>query len=322
MKLRNIILILIGFIVGIAYIIIANSIKTTETIWLFARAYGLIAIFLLFILVLIGEFRLLGFNKLFKVHCLIGILTLYVVFLHFISAVFDKFKWGKNLRFIDYLGFNFSDKWMVFMSLGAIAGYLIILLSITSSRNNIKKLSFRNWKKIHYLSYAVLLFVFLHSIILGTDIKTSSLRVFFFPLVFFVFFTQVGFLGIRLAKKNLLDRKEMILSIFLVILLAIGIAFFANHERITKEKINSINIEKEKLAYDVGAINNNNQNLINQINYIQKSISQISNQSDSFSRQIAEKKSAAEIPPITTNEDETIANSIVYDDYEYGEEDD
>jgi methionine sulfoxide reductase heme-binding subunit len=320
MKLRNFALIIAGILIGIIYILIANSIKTTSAIWILTRAYGLIAFVLLFFLILIGELRLLGFNKLFKMHSSIGIITFYVVFLHFLSAVFDKFKWGKNLTFVDFLGFNFSDKWMIFLSLGTIAGYLIIVVCITSIRNNIQKLGFKNWKLVHFLGYLILTVVFVHSIILGTDVKTSLLRAIVFPIMFFCFSIVVGFLGVRMIKKHLIDRKETILCIFLVILLAIGITLFANYQRITIEKLNTIKIEKEKASYDYDLLKTKNQNLLNQINYIQKNINQISDQSDSFTKLIAEKKASETVTPAISAE-ETV-NSIVDDNIEYEREED
>ena len=61
MKVRNIILVIAGILVAVFYVLIADAVKYSEPIWILTRAYGLFAYLFLFLLVVLGEFKLLGF---------------------------------------------------------------------------------------------------------------------------------------------------------------------------------------------------------------------------------------------------------------------
>jgi methionine sulfoxide reductase heme-binding subunit len=272
MRLRNIILIVLGVVLGIAYILLANSIKTTSTIWVLTRSFGLIAYFLLFLLVLIGELKMLGKPVGFKYHCSIGVLTFYLAMLHGISALFDKFKWGKTLSFIDYLGFNFSSGWMTLLSLGTLAFYLIILVSITSSSKMIRALSFKKWKLIHYLSYAAVLIVFIHSIMLGTDLKHSDLATLLFPLVVFNFSTVTALFITRLMRKVFVKSPDPFTLLVAIMLLSASATYFAVNVRSYNDASKAA-IEESKVVYaETQAIKSTNKEYINTLEQLRYDI--------------------------------------------------
>jgi|GEM_PF-2545383 DMSO/TMAO reductase YedYZ heme-binding membrane subunit len=288
MKVRNIILVIAGILVAVFYVLIADAVKYSEPIWILTRAYGLFAYLFLFLLVVLGEFKLLGFKRLFRFHCTAGIITAYLVLLHFISAVFDKFKWGKNLVFSDFLGFNFSDKYLTFVSIGTLAFYLILLISVTSSRMSMSKLGFKRWKLVHYLSYVVLAAVFVHSMALGTDLKTSALRAYIFPFVVFSFSFAAGILLLRSFKGALSQRKWMVLFILLILLISAGVAYSANLLRMNAEKTASLKLEKDRLVYDLAVIQAKNADLNRMVYYLESQINLSVNRSERISRLIDE----------------------------------
>lgn len=284
MKLRNIVLIVLGILVAILYLIIANSVKNTELIWILTRTFGLLAFLSLFLLVLIGELKLLNIPSTFKLHCPAGILTLAFAFLHFLSAVFDKFKWGKNLNFSDYLGFTFSDRWLTLLSLGTLAFYLIILISITSSNKGIKTLGFKKWKLSHYLSYAVFILVFIHSLLLGTDLKTSPLRNFIFPIYIFMSSLLVFLFILRLLRKYI-EEKDLFVLIILGILLAASVTYFANGLRLSNEN-KTAQTNQEALS-EITALEKQNAYYLNYSQYLIQEINKHQDNSIELSKNLS-----------------------------------
>jgi DMSO/TMAO reductase YedYZ heme-binding membrane subunit len=301
MKLHKILFIILGIIFGIMYIVLANSIKSTAIIWIATRALGIVAYFLLFALITLGELKLLGFTRLFKFHCTLGIITFYIAFLHGVSAVFEKFKWGKNLNLTDYLGFNFSDKWLAFMSLGTLAFYIIIFVSATSSSSAIKGLGFRKWKIIHYASYISLVAVFLHSTFIGTDLKTSEFRVILFPVIIFMFSFVIGLYIIRLIKNFFPDKNDLIFAILSMAVICASTAYFSNSVRISNESYSNLLNDKEKIIMDISALMERNDYLASYLNYLNSEIKNIQNSSDSIQSSIYQAKGTAGTGDVQNN---------------------
>jgi methionine sulfoxide reductase heme-binding subunit len=257
MKIKTLVSIGFGIIIAVSYMLLANSLKTTPQIWLLTRGFGLAAFAALSSLVIIGELRLLGFNKLFKLHCSAGVLTFYIALLHGLSAVFDKFKWGVNLNFTDFLGFNYSSKWLILLSIGTIAFYLIILVALTSSMQAIQMLGFKKWKIVHYLSYAAIAAVFAHSMLLGTDIKTSSLSWIVLPAVVSLFAAATGLLAIRIIRQSL-TPKQITMVIFAAVLLSAAVAYCSAIFNISENYLNSLKQQDKQLAQETRSMENEN----------------------------------------------------------------
>ncbi len=180
---------------------------------------------------------------LFKYHKPTAIFAIFLVFLHFVAALADNYKWGKQLVFSQYLGFSFSDKWLTLLSFGTLAFYLMLLVGLTSATKSIQFLGFRNWKKIHYLSYPAFFIAFTHSFNLGTDIKTSFLAPVIHPLVLFTFLLVIALLLARIAHGvfQFSDQWEINLAVILFILLVIGSLFFASNIAANESKISDLN---------------------------------------------------------------------------------
>jgi sulfoxide reductase heme-binding subunit YedZ len=297
MRRRDIALASAGTVFGIAYLFIADSMKATEAIWLLTRSLGLLSIAALFALVIIGELKLLGYRKPFRWHCTLGILTFYLALLHGLSAAFDRFKLGKDLTFTDYLGFRFSDQWMILLSLGTMAFYLIILVSVTSSRGRIKALGFKRWKLVHYLSYAALAIVFVHSMLLGTDMKGGLLGPLLFPLSAFTFSAATGLLVVRIFRKSLPHMKDVMLSIMLVLLLSAAVAAAATMLKADAAEVAALSAQKDDLAYAVQGTELASGQLAGQAKLLESQASYAMNVTSYLSGLIVEK--AAEIGNIT-----------------------
>ena len=138
----------------------------------------------LLVLVLIisslSEFVFLRF--LINLRRLIGLIAVYYLFLHLTCYVFlDHF-----------FNFSFILKDLIkrpFITFGFLGFVLLFPLVFTSTNNMIKKLTFRIWKKIHYLIYVVILLGIFHFYLLTKADKTEPLI--YLGIVFILFSLRI-----------------------------------------------------------------------------------------------------------------------------------
>ena len=271
MERKTILIITLSMICTIIFLGFSFLIKDTQLIWYQTRLFGLLSYFFLVITILIGELRVITIDKsritVFKYHKPIAIFSTILIALHFISAIFDNFKWGASLTFLQYLGFSFSDKWLVYLSFGTLAFYLILLIAITSSTQNIRKLGFKNWKSIHYFSYVSFIFAYIHSINLGTDIKHSLfspvLSVFFhltFAVIISILLARILF-GIKLFS----EQSEIALAVLLFLILIIGSIGIMQKYQNTTQKYDEISLKISEIQQQNIEYEQNNHNLSSEI---------------------------------------------------------
>ncbi len=130
-------------------------------IWYLVRTFGFVGYLLLSLSVLLGIGRFLDYKN--KYHCEISELALIFTFLHGILNIFDNYKWNINLSSV------FIPR-ISSVGLGVLGFYFMLILVFTSFRSTIKKLR-KNWRIIHYISYAALILSFVHILKIGTDMK-------------------------------------------------------------------------------------------------------------------------------------------------------
>jgi methionine sulfoxide reductase heme-binding subunit len=216
-----------GALTLIAFTALSILIQDTEWIWFLTRAMGLLSYIFLLLSVVLGELRLLTKGKSdfwpFRYHHAISAFSILMILCHFIAAFADNFKWGKQLRFWQYLGLSFSDKWLASLSLGILAFYLLVLVGIASATKGARAIGFNRWKLIHYLSYVAYFIAYLHAVNLGTDIKTSSLHTVLSPMIVFSAITVLGLLITRIIYgfRLLADQTEVAMTaVFFILLLS------------------------------------------------------------------------------------------------------
>ena len=99
---------------------------------------------------------------------LIGLVAFYYIFLHLTCYIF-----------IDhFFNFSFILKDVIkrpFITFGFLGFILLLPLVFTSTNNIVKKLTFKVWKKIHYLIYIVILLGIFHFYLLTKADKTEPL---------------------------------------------------------------------------------------------------------------------------------------------------
>ena len=120
-----------------------------------------------------------------KLSRLIGLVSFYYAFLHLMCYIFLD-------HFFDF-SFIFKDILKrPFITFGFLGFVLLIPMVFTSTNNMVKKLTFKIWKKIHYLIYIVILLALLHFYLLTKADKTE-------PLVYLGI--TIILLSLRIYKK-------------------------------------------------------------------------------------------------------------------------
>lgn len=149
--------------------------ETTANLWpwYIARASGLVAYILLFLLVVTGvgikTFSIFKFIRpAFALlnHRYLGTALTVSVLVHMVSLLFDKYI---NFSLLDvFIPFSSSFK-PVFLSLG-ILGFYFLIAVIVSSIFTISKFP-KAWRLLHYLPYPMFVILFIHGYFIGTDTK-------------------------------------------------------------------------------------------------------------------------------------------------------
>ena len=145
---------------------------------------------LLLVLIISSLSELTFLRSLQNLRRLIGLVTFYYLFLHLTCYVFlDHF-----------FNFAFIVKDVIkrpFITFGFLGFILLLPLVFTSTNNMVKKLTFKVWKKIHYLIYLVILLGVFHFYLLTKADKTEPLI--YLGIVIFLFF-------VRIYKKFFIHR--------------------------------------------------------------------------------------------------------------------
>ena len=121
---------------------------------------------LIFILSALSEFK--PFRSFQNIRRIVGVIAFYYVFLHMLTYIFLD-------HFFD---FSFILKDIVkrpFITFGFIAFLLLMPLVFTSTNKMVKKLTFKIWKKIHYLTYVIIILALLHFYLLTKGNKIEPL---------------------------------------------------------------------------------------------------------------------------------------------------
>jgi predicted ferric reductase len=113
----------------------------------------------------------LGLDRLYVVHRTVGIAALTMLVLH--GLLYTTFELA-----LGFLSLNLNKL------LGITGLLLIIVVAVVALAWRAFHFSYETWKKIHWASYVILPLVFVHSILLGTTVRSSPvLRTYFIVLL-------------------------------------------------------------------------------------------------------------------------------------------
>jgi len=101
-----------------------------------------------------------------KLHALLGIYGFFFIMSH---PVLELFSYGEKISFLFLPDFTTTNG--IYIALGRSALYLYLIVWITSALIR-DKIPYRFWRYLHYLSYPMLLLVFIHGALVGTLLNT------------------------------------------------------------------------------------------------------------------------------------------------------
>jgi len=149
-----------------------NELTTIFSSWHIVRAAGLTAYFLLFLTTAGGLLLSLQAvpakyrSSMTNIHNTVALTGLLFTLLHLSALLFDK---EIHFSLADVLIPFWSSYQPLSSTLGIIAFYVMVIMTLTSIPVLIKRLGFRAWKSIHYLAFLCYPIALSHSVALGTD---------------------------------------------------------------------------------------------------------------------------------------------------------
>jgi DMSO/TMAO reductase YedYZ heme-binding membrane subunit len=113
-----------------------------------------------------------------KLHIFLGVWGLFFVLIH---PILEMFSYLENISFL-FLP-DISTSFDIHITYGRIAFFLTILVWLTSSFLR-KNLNYKKWLNIHYLSYPLMFFVFIHALDIGSFLHTFIfIKIYWFILI-------------------------------------------------------------------------------------------------------------------------------------------
>lgn len=168
---------------------LASHRLSTSWQWYVIRAAGFIAAGLIFLLIISGIGQVTGYTykvlepvKAWAVHRAMAIALLFVLAVHIGFLLIDhyiKFSLGQVLLpFMSHYsnGTSFMGLAMggLAVTFGILALYCILIIVISSL--TIRENHTYGWKQLHYISYLAVIFIFLHALYTGSDLKYGVFR--------------------------------------------------------------------------------------------------------------------------------------------------
>lgn len=184
--------------------------------WYVIRGAGFTAAGLLILLMLSGIGQVTGLTyrffepvKAWLIHKALAIALCIAIFIHVLFLLFDHFVPFSLTQVLipfvshytngtKFLGLSFGSLAVTFGILAAY-GVVIIVLSSLGWIDSHKKA----WRWLHYLSYFVMLFVFLHAVSVGSDLKYGTFRTIWIGLILLVALAVIS----RLLRTGTLKHR-------------------------------------------------------------------------------------------------------------------
>jgi len=177
-----------------------NELSTIFSTWHIIRAAGLTAYLLLFLTTAGGLLLSLQTvpakyrSSITNIHNTVALTGILFTLLHLSALLFDK-----------QIHFSLADVFIPFWSsyqaldstLGIIAFYLMVILTLVSIPAIMKRVGYRMWRSIHHLAFLCYWIALYHSVVLGTD----SSNMFVSTLYIFTGVIVVSLISLRVKKS-------------------------------------------------------------------------------------------------------------------------
>ena len=147
----------------------------TPWAWYISRASGLMAYFLLWLVMFFGlAIRAPLIKRIFspafsyETHTWLSVQSLVLVFFHSGALLFDKYL---QLKFLDLIMPFHAQIYTTEITFGILGLYLMIIIIVTSYFR--EALSQRLWRAVHWLNIVLFAIATLHAYLLGTDLRSG-----------------------------------------------------------------------------------------------------------------------------------------------------
>jgi len=131
-----------------------------------------------------------------KLHIILGVWGMFFVLIH---PILELFAYGEKITFLFFP--SFSSSIAAHITYGRIAILLVILVWLTSTflRSSV---SYKKWLNIHYFSYPMMFFVFIHALDIGSFLRTFILlKTYWFSLMVLYGTLVLWRIGLVVLKK-------------------------------------------------------------------------------------------------------------------------
>ena len=188
----------------------------TSWAWYIIRGAGFAAAALLILLMISGIGQVTGWTYRFMepvrawvVHKTLALALCAAIAIHVLFLLFDHFvSFSIPQVLVPFLSHYTNGTKLLGIGLGSLAvslgilsmyGVAVIVLSSLGWIDSKK----RTWRWLHYLSYFVMLFVFIHALSVGSDLKYGTFRAAWIFVMFIVLLAVIG----RLLRVGTLRRR-------------------------------------------------------------------------------------------------------------------
>ncbi len=190
-------------------VFVSDSSQTLKII-LLDKYYGLISIFYLYIVLLIGPFCYtftflpkLFLDLIYKSRRAIGVSSFFFALLHSLIAFFLQLGSFRGLAYL-------SNSYLISISLGFVPLIILLFMSVTSLDYAVDLMRFKNWKLLHRLVYIAGFLIVIHILMLGSDFSDLFG---FIPQLSFALLSFLLFLEARRIDAHIKNKRLFILNI-------------------------------------------------------------------------------------------------------------
>jgi hypothetical protein len=182
--------------------------KTSISVpWYVARAAGIVAYILIFLIVVLGTGMTTGYIynyinpvKSWLIHKYLSLALGLTLLTHIVSLLFDKFI---NFNLLDVLIPFASSYKPIFLSLGILGFYLLLVIIFTSVWFRLKYK--RAWRFVHYFTYALFIASLIHGLLIGTDSTAIWMQIIYVS-------TGLIFLGLVIYRFSINLLKNLVIK--------------------------------------------------------------------------------------------------------------
>ena len=137
-----------------------------------------------------------------KLHIILGVWGMFFVLIH---PILEMFSYAEKITFLFFP--DISSIISTHITFGRISLLLVLLVWLTSTLFR-KNVSYKKWINIHYLSYPMMFFIFIHALNIGSFLNAFIfIKIYWFMLL--IIFLLLVIWRIRSVVKNKINQTSI-----------------------------------------------------------------------------------------------------------------